>query len=277
MNRDVTAAAALTEETRPLLQSLLLACADTKLLLGYHYLEWTFGAPALEAGIAACAMGQDELGHARLLHGVLQQGFGLDQEHLLERRPVSEFASASFLDRPLPRWASLVAANAIVDPAVSLILDSFRGSGFGPLARVVEKMLEEERHHLEHGRGWFSLLMRRGGETRDTMLAAAREAIVSAEALIGPPRGEAPLVDAGLRGQSTDEVRMGFGEHLADLAETAALGAKSVLPGGALFVDPKEIEWIDWDLPRRRIGAEGPDEEMMRHLRGTKNVQYRKA
>ena len=53
----------IPEEARDGTRAALLACADTKLLLGYHYGEWTFGAPALEAAIAACSMGQDELGH----------------------------------------------------------------------------------------------------------------------------------------------------------------------------------------------------------------------
>ena len=35
------------------LRSTLVALSDTKLLLGYHYGEWTFGPPAIEAGIEA--------------------------------------------------------------------------------------------------------------------------------------------------------------------------------------------------------------------------------
>lgn len=279
MSREPLAPADLNEAVRPALLSLLRACADTKLLLGYHYLEWTFGSPALEAGIAACAMGQDELGHARLLHGVLQQTFGLDPEQLVEQRSPAEFASASFLDKPLARWPSLVAANALVDLSATLVLESFRGSSFGPIARVVDKMLEEERHHHEHGRGWFGLLVRRGGESREAMISAGREALVSVQELIGPPGGEteSALLETGVRTRGAAEVRMRLDEQLADLAEFAGLGEEAVRPGGDLWVDPSGIVWAEWDPVRRRARSGGPDDELLRHLRGTKNVQYRKA
>jgi hypothetical protein len=80
-----------------------------------------------------------------------------------------------------------------------------------------------------------------------------------------------------LRRLSTGVVRLRFGEHLADLAEFSGLDAKSVLPGGALCVDPGDIEWPEWDPARRRVGPGGPDGDLLRQLRGTKNVQYRKA
>jgi len=279
VTREPAAPAELTDAARPALLSLLGACADTKLILGYHYLEWTFGAPALEAGIAACAMGQDELGHARVLHGVLQQAFALEPEHLVEHRPAAQFASASFLDKPLPNWPAVVAANAFVDLAASLVLESFRGSTFGPIARIVDKMLEEERHHHEHGRGWFGLLIRRGGAARQEMVAAARDALVSVQEFIGPPAedAEAALLESGIRRLGTAEVRMRLGEQLSDLAEFAGLDEDEVLPGGSLCVDPRAIAWTEWGPARRRVGTSGPDEELLKHLRGTKNVQYRKA
>ena len=93
----------------------LVALSDTKLLLGYHYGEWTFGPPAIEAGIAACSMAQEEFGHTRLLSGILKREFDLEIDPLADLRPPESFASIAFLDRPLESWAGLVAANAVVD------------------------------------------------------------------------------------------------------------------------------------------------------------------
>ena len=48
----------LSETSREGLRCLLTACADTKLLLGFHYGEWTFGTPELEAAVASCSLAQ---------------------------------------------------------------------------------------------------------------------------------------------------------------------------------------------------------------------------
>ncbi|MFQ5771644.1 MAG: Phenylacetic acid catabolic protein, partial [bacterium] len=115
------------------LRNLLLACADTKLLLGYHYGEWTFGPPEIEAAIACCSLCQTELGHVRLLYGILNKHYGDDPDALVASRKPEEFANISFLDNEIKDWAEFVAANYIVDLAVTTLLYSMQGSTFQPL------------------------------------------------------------------------------------------------------------------------------------------------
>ena len=50
------------------LLNLLLQLADNKYVLGRRYAEWANSAPLLEAAVAAAAMTQDELGHARSIY-----------------------------------------------------------------------------------------------------------------------------------------------------------------------------------------------------------------
>ena len=45
--------------------SLITSLADNKAALGRRYAEWAVSAPTLESAVAAAAMAQDELGHAR--------------------------------------------------------------------------------------------------------------------------------------------------------------------------------------------------------------------
>ena len=61
----------LGADERQSLANWLTAMSDTKHLLGLRYAEWCTGGPELEANIAASAMAQFELGHARVLRGVL--------------------------------------------------------------------------------------------------------------------------------------------------------------------------------------------------------------
>ena len=52
--------------------SLVGSLADNKAALGRRYAEWAVSAPTLESAVAAAAMAQDELGHARSTYPVLQ-------------------------------------------------------------------------------------------------------------------------------------------------------------------------------------------------------------
>src|SRR4051794_41785166 len=46
--------------------------ADNKAALGRRYAEWGVSAPTLESAVAAAAMAQDEMGHARSTYPVLK-------------------------------------------------------------------------------------------------------------------------------------------------------------------------------------------------------------
>jgi len=167
-------AEALAPEARTALRRLLLAVADTKLLLGYHYGEWTFGAPELEASVAHCSLGQSELGHVRLLHGLLLSQYGDDPDTLVDARPAEAFASVTYLDEPIPDWPGVVAMTWVVDMAMTRLLHSMRASSFTPVRVSVEKILHEERYHAHHGQGWFRTLAGRDAESRAAIEAAGR-------------------------------------------------------------------------------------------------------
>ena len=47
------------------MKTLVASLADNKSALGRRYAEWAVSAPTLESAVAAAAMAQDELGHAR--------------------------------------------------------------------------------------------------------------------------------------------------------------------------------------------------------------------
>ena len=123
----------MTPECKEALRYLLLACADTKLLLGYHYGEWTFGPPEIEAAVAFCSLCQSELGHVRLLHALLTKHYKDDPEKLVESAKPEEFANISYLDNEIKNWPDIVAANYVVDLAVTTLLLSMKNSSFKPL------------------------------------------------------------------------------------------------------------------------------------------------
>ena len=258
---------ALPPECRDGVRNLVLALADTKLLLGYHYGEWTFGTPELEAAVASCSLAQGEMGHVRLLHGCLQKQFGDDPDALIERREPTAWANVSFLDRPVPDWPAFVAVNWLVDLAVTRLLHSLRGSAFQPLRMSLEKMLDEERYHIHHGQGWFRTLARRGDETTAKLAGHARAALASLAEWFGPPAEaeDAALKEAGCKAEANTEVFTAFLDDVTATAGTFDVELGAVAP----------TKWTGWTPARRRIGTGGPDEEILYHLRGSKNEVFK--
>ena len=257
------------------LRSTLVALSDTKLLLGYHYGEWTFGPPAIEAGIAACSMAQEEFGHTRLLNGILKREFDLEIDPLADERPPEAFASIAFLDHPLEGWAELVAANAVVDLALSLVLSSFEGGDFQPLARAVPKMLLEERFHTEHAEGWVRVIESGGGAPREALAGALSRALRDVAAFFGPPGHDVDLIGSGARTTDDDALRARLFARIAGLlADPASVGLRPDGDGWSL-AEPQDRD--AWSAYRRRLDGGGPDQAMLDELRGTKNVAFKTA
>lgn len=257
------------------LRSMLVALSDTKLLLGYHYGEWTFGPPAIEAGIAACSMAQEEFGHARLLNGILKREFGLEIDPLNDTRPPEAFASIAFLDHPFSSWADVVAANLIVDQALSLAVSAFAGSGYEPLAKVAAKMLLEEKFHHAHAEGWVRLMEGRGGAPRDATRESMKSALRDAAAFFGPAGHDRALVEAGWKNSSDDALRTRlFGRVATRLEDPGAVGLVELNGTWALEGD---AGWEAWDPTRRRLDPGGPEPAILDELRGTKNIAFKTA
>jgi len=258
----------MTPECRIGLRQLLTACADTKLLLGYHYGEWTFGTPELEAAVASCSLAQAELGHVRLLHAVLAKHFDEDPDALVDAREPQAFASVDFLDRPLTDWAGFVAANYVVDLAVTRQLHALRASAFKPIRMSVDKMLDEERYHLHHGRGWFRTLAARDDQ-RDLLVRRVSEALASVVEWLGPPdeAGDRALVGAGIKAMDNATVRDAVVRDVTDLAGDAGIALDVGLPSA----------FDGWTPDSRRLDGGGPDDEILFHLRGTKNEVFKLA
>jgi ring-1,2-phenylacetyl-CoA epoxidase subunit PaaC len=249
------------------LHHLLLACADTKLLLGYHYGEWTFGTPVLEAAVANCSLAQAELGHVRLLHALLEKHFGEDPDDLVDRRPPDAFANVGFLDHPITDWAGVVAANYVVDLAVTRVLHALRQSTFTPLGASVDKMLDEERYHLHHGRGWFRTLAAQGGDDVRALQRHVQAAAASVAVWLGPqdqPEDRA-LVAAGVKATENAALLDAVRRDVEELAGPLGVPVAAVPP----------TSFDGWTAANRRIGGGGPDDEILFHLRGAKNAMYK--
>jgi phenylacetate-CoA oxygenase PaaI subunit len=224
---------------RQCLISLVASLADNKAALGQRYGEWAVSAPTLESAVAAAAMAQDELGHARATYPVLKAlGVSSSDEHAGGDRRLA------LLDRELPDWTGFVAANLLVDGMLTTFVAACRDSSLPPLAQRARKILQEERSHRVHAEAWARRLCRRGGGERDGLIARLLQAWPQVARWPGPgdDPGYRAALDAGLVAHGPDHLRRQMttwcGELLAGEATVIELGE----PTG----------WSDWDAERRR-------------------------
>ncbi len=265
--RTFETAADLAPDVRAALRRLLLGCADTKLLMGYHYGEWTFGTPALEAAVANCSIAQGELGHVRLLHGILKTNWDDDPDQLVEGRVAEAFASIRYLDHDLPDWPAVVAMNFVVDLAITRVIHALTDSAFLPLRACADKLLQEERYHIHHGQGWFRTLA--AGDRRDVVAAAVDRALADVVEWYGPEGApdDALLLRAGIKAASDTDLCRAL---CTDVARVAALY-------GITPRTPDRPDGTTWNPDRRRAGPGAPSDEVLYHLRGTKNEVFKRA
>ena len=208
-----------------------------------RYAEWCTAAPTLEADIAAAAMGLDDLGHSRVLYGSLRE-LGADDGSGNE----SGYTNVPFLDQPWTDWSQFVAANAVLDGAFTLMIESLASGNVEVLRSRLKKMLQEEQYHYLHGRSWM-----RETNAADAVQAAWVEAIT----WFGPKGGE---VD-----QLRDEGKLGIGVADLLLRLEERLEAKPPAPS---------IDWKSWDPIRRRTAAGGIDQLTLDMLQGLAEKRY---
>src|SRR5579864_7586722 len=153
--------------------AILSSLADNKHAIGKRYAYWSNGAPALEAAVAAAAMTQDELGHARTLYPLLEdfaQGQAIPGE--LDPMIRTLHYHLTYLDNDFQGWSDFVATNFLLDSALTTFFEAAQNSTYEPLRQRARKIVQEERIHEIFAEGWVRRLARAGGAVRAALAAS---------------------------------------------------------------------------------------------------------
>jgi len=240
-------------------RSLLLSISDSKLLLGYHFGEWTFRTPTLESGIATCNFAQDELGHVRLLHGLLKNSMGESDKTLVHDRNADDYLSVRSLNSDIPNWLELISLSAVIDTGLTILLNSMSDSSFRPLRDRVGKILQEEKFHTDYTNAWIMSLTNESDERSESVSDIFRKTMpVYAEWLNS--LDTSGLLEAEIQNKSNDKILKETIDTLDALAAKAGLSPPNTLEFSS---EP------DADLPLH------PEEDIIYSIRGEKNEVYR--
>ena len=202
---------------------LLLALADDELILGHRHSEWTGWAPYLEEDLAFSSIGQDEIGHARLLYELAEPLAGKDADALGLGRSPEEYRNAILCERPNGDWGYTIARQWLYDEADDVRLASLDRSSFAGLAAAVKTIRLEEKYHLEHAREWFSRLAGGSVEARQRLAQGLEGAVAEAMALFEATPDEEKLVADGVMPVSSEAMLGEWLERIGRELEEASL------------------------------------------------------
>jgi 1,2-phenylacetyl-CoA epoxidase catalytic subunit len=221
--------------------SLVGSLADNKAALARRYAEWGVSAPTLESAVAAAAMAQDEMGHARSTYPVLKAlGVEAGDEGLEGRGH-----RLAILDDELPDWMAFIAANLLIDGVLTTFVAACVDSSVTQMAQRARKILQEEGSHRVHAEAWARRLCRAGAGQRDALVARLLETWEHAGRWMGP--ADDPGVHAAL------ERGMFVRDPAAQREQVRSWLARLLAAEGVTVVLDEPSDWSHWDPERRRL------------------------
>src|SRR4051812_25787956 len=229
-----------TDQANVCMAALIGSLADNKAALGRRYAEAGVSAPTLESAVAAAAMAQDEMGHARSTYPVLKALGGDAGDDVVE-------GGHNLAPRgsELPDWPAFIAANLLVDGVLTTFVAACADSSLEPMAQRARKILQEEGSHRVHAEAWARRLCR--SPHRDELVERLRATWEEAGRWLGPDddSGLRAALDAGMVRRDAAEQREQVRSWLVGL-----LGAE-----GVEIALPDPTDWSRWDAGRRRWRA----------------------
>jgi phenylacetate-CoA oxygenase PaaI subunit len=226
------------------LVNLILVLSDNKYFLGRRLSEWCPGGPSLESSVAAAALAQEELGHARALYPLLEDMPVTEVPGPLQRGDERERRYVvSFLDEPLETWAHVVAALALVDPALTVMFNALRESRFEDLRKRAARIPGEEEFHRKYADGRVRDLARTDGG-RAALQARVDELLPEMLCWFGPDGepGVEELKAEGFLAMNSAELRAEYLRQVSPVLQDAGLELKT-----------DDLPWDRWNQLQRRL------------------------
>ncbi len=244
-----------TSRTQTVLLNLMLQLADNKYMLGKRYAEWVNSAPLLEAAVAAAAMTQDELGHARSIYPLFRT-FPDAPPVLKKEEDREKLMNIAFLDQPLARWTDFVAANFLFDQALTVMFETAKDSVFEPLRQRADKILQEESYHAMYAATWLRSLSKKNTRARQEMQAALRRIWPEVICWLGRSgeKHQQYAIDEGLIADEVEAIRQNFLQRVGPLLQELAYDLPVRYDDSSGRWELTEaLPWDRWDPKTRRL------------------------
>jgi ring-1,2-phenylacetyl-CoA epoxidase subunit PaaC len=237
------------------LVNLIAVLGDNEYFLGRRVSEWADAGPLLESAVACAAISQDTLGRSRAIYPLLEELPWPNPPTALQGgRDRSRRYSVSYLDDPFPSWSNVVAALALISPALSTVFEAVTGSGYEALARRARRILEEERLTSAYAAG---LVRQIASTDRGQKLLQQRVDELFREMLcwFGPPGepGLEVLKREGLISITSEEMRQAYLGRVVLLLQEVNIDVPVQWNEQEKRWEYGELPWNEWNQLQRRL------------------------
>jgi phenylacetate-CoA oxygenase PaaI subunit len=238
--------------------AILSSLADNKQAIGRRYAYWSNGAPALEAAVAAAAMTQDELGHARTLYPLLDNFVQAEADpSQVEPETRTLHYALAYLDNDFQGWSDFVATNFLLDTALTTFFEAAQQSSYEPLRQRARKIVQEERIHEMNGEAWVRRLAKAGGAVRAAIAASLDRLWTETLCWFGPNDDPAmqQLYREGIVDATPDELRSRYLKKIMSTLSSLDLDVPVPFNAAKKQWELKQsLPWAKWDAVGRRLG-----------------------
>jgi phenylacetate-CoA oxygenase PaaI subunit len=237
--------------------AILSSLADNKHAMGRRYAYWSNGAPALEAAVAAAAMTQDELGHARTLYPLLED-FVQGQQMPGELDPMTRTLHyhLAFLDNDFRGWSDFVATNFLLDTALTTFFEAAQNSTYEHLRARARKIVQEERIHAMFAEGWVNRLAKAGGAVRAALVNSLQRLWDETLCWFGPQDDPVmqQLRQEGIIDATPDELRSRYLQKIMPILSALDISVPAVFNAETKHWEPSQpLPWEQWNAVARRL------------------------
>jgi len=230
----------MTPEYRDALVHLMTMQADSELAGGYGYVPWITKAPTVEEKHVVAQIVKDELRHAAVMYGLLEDlGFPVarhvqahDDVFTMRIEATADIGTARITSDkrvnifyyPIETWADFSFFNFCMDRGAGHQLEDVRTCSYGPWVRAIEGIFKEEKFHIRHGEYWVKRL---AGDpaTRDEAQKTFEKWYVRTMNIFGRPGSpkNARYRALGLKARDNDDVRSAFAREVKALCAQCGL------------------------------------------------------
>ncbi|HLJ35573.1 MAG TPA: Phenylacetic acid catabolic protein [Ktedonobacteraceae bacterium] len=249
--------ATTTRTDNAALFAILSSLADNKQAVGRRYAYWCNGAPALEAAVAAAAMTQDELGHARTLYPLLDNFTQAEADPTqIEPETRTLHYALAYLDNDFAGWSDFVATNFLLDTAMTTFFEAAQNSSYEPLRQRARKIVHEERIHQMHGEGWVRRLAKAGGAVRAALVASLQRLWDETLCWFGPNDDPTmqQLYQEGILDATPDELRSRYLQKIMPILNSLDIDVPvSFAAATKQWQVNTPLPWSLWDATGRRL------------------------
>ncbi|TSC61579.1 MAG: ring-1,2-phenylacetyl-CoA epoxidase subunit PaaA [Parcubacteria group bacterium Gr01-1014_48] len=230
-------ASEMTPEYKEVLMHLLLMQADSELSGAYGYVPWIMRAPTVQEKLIVANIVKDEVRHAKAVFGLLADlGFDvqahLDSQNLGARVSESDIGTkragtdmrVNIFYYPIETWTDFIMFNFCMDRGAGHQLGDVLTCSYGPWARVVQGIFEEEVTHIAHGDTWVKRLAQ-NPETHDECQEAFNKWYLRTLKIFGSDKSTKNELyrKLGLKKRTNSEVRNAFMAEVSQLATVCNL------------------------------------------------------